>query len=187
MYWGNGSAMAELDKQTNGDAAPVRSIELPIADDAVVIPGAMLAEVLSFEELERVEDAPDWILGTVLWRGRELPVISLALTSDRRAVDGKQAQRASKLAVVYALAACDELRCYAVACSGVPRPVLASELSVRVCSTAGHVDRLFAGQAVRVDGKHAYIPDIDALEKALLEVEGGWSAASASKAQVSSQ
>ena len=156
----------------SGDDAPVRSVLLPLNRDAVVLPSTMLAEVLTWGNLQTVEGAPEWLLGSISWRGRNVPVVSLECAAGQ-VEDGDDLQK-RKLAVVYSLSAQPQLRCYALVCQNVPRPVLASSLSLRPSAGAGAVARAFLAQAVRLDGEPVYIPDIDALEASLLAGADDW-------------
>lgn len=175
--------MTEVDEQLGQTAETVRSIILPLSGDALLLPGAMLAEVLSCGDLKPIDDAPQWLVGSISWRERELPVIDLSGQRDGPSSEGEQ----HKLAVVYALHASAQLRCYGLLCNAVPRPVQASPLSVKASAGSESVERKFEAQAVRVDGERAYIPDIDALESAMLEGAGSWLQFAADGAGVSLQ
>ena len=166
--------MAEVDEHMGRTRESVRSILLPLPGDALLLPGAMLAEVLSFGSLQALEEGPAWLLGAMSWRARELPVVDLAADRGKTRPRASGAPEPHKIAVVYALNTGVHLRCYALLCSAVPRPVLASPLCVRPSGVIENTGRHFEGQAVRVDGEQAYIPDVDALERAMLAGLDSW-------------
>ena len=166
--------MIEIDDQAAGATQILRSVFLPLPGDGLLLPGAMLAEVLTFGSLRAVPDTPPWVIGSMSWRGRELPVVNLAASAGgARRLNGEDT-KPFKRAVVYALNPGVNLRCYALLCSAVPRPVLSSALRVQAASESANTGRMFAALAVRVDGARAYIPDVDALEAAMLHGKDSW-------------
>lgn len=52
------------------------SLLVPLSEDRLIVPRACVAEVVRFIEPERQQGAHDWMLGTVNWNGRALPVVS---------------------------------------------------------------------------------------------------------------
>ena len=159
---------------SDSEASGVRAIVLPAVEGALLLPGAMLAEVIPCESLDVSPEPPVWMLGRTQWRDRRIPVVWFskggAGTDGSTHSAGIPAPRTLKLAVVYALNAQSGFDFYGIACTAVPRPVTASERSVRSSASAGQELWPFLAQAVRVDGEAAFIPDFDALETALGEV-----------------
>ena len=52
------------------------SLLVPLDEDRLIVPRACVAEVVRFSSAERTEGAHDWMIGTVTWNGRPLPVVS---------------------------------------------------------------------------------------------------------------
>lgn len=52
------------------------SLLVPLSEDRLIVPRACVAEVVRFTQPEQQEGAHDWMLGTVIWNGRALPVVS---------------------------------------------------------------------------------------------------------------
>ncbi len=52
------------------------SLLVPLSEDRLIVPRACVAEVVRFSEPEEAEGSHDWMLGTVNWSGRPLPVVS---------------------------------------------------------------------------------------------------------------
>ena len=150
---------------------PVRAMVLPMGGDYAVVPSAMLAEVVTRSTLTVRPDAPGWVRGSITWRTREVPVVSLGRAALERVVEADAGQR--KLAILFALSGTTALPAYAVECDAVPRPVLASEASTRLTSTSSE-GRPFSKLSVRIDGEAAFVPDLDALETAMLEGAQSW-------------
>lgn len=52
------------------------SLLVPLSEDRLIVPRACVAEVVRFSNPEQQEGAHDWMMGTVNWNGRSLPVVS---------------------------------------------------------------------------------------------------------------
>ena len=52
------------------------SLLIPLADDRLIVPRACVVEVVRFSKPDREVGAHNWMLGTVGWNGRQLPVMS---------------------------------------------------------------------------------------------------------------
>jgi chemosensory pili system protein ChpC len=52
------------------------SLLVPLAEDRLIVPRACVAEVVRFSRPEEREGSRDWLLGTITWNGRELPVVA---------------------------------------------------------------------------------------------------------------
>ena len=58
------------------EAEELYSLLVPLSEDRLIVPRACVAEVVRFSEPRVQEGAHNWMLGTVSWNGRELPVVS---------------------------------------------------------------------------------------------------------------
>ena len=56
----------------------IRGVLIQVADARLLLPNATIAEVLSYADPDRVENAPDWLLGRIRWRGWQLPLVSFS-------------------------------------------------------------------------------------------------------------
>ena len=63
----------------------IHSQMLALSGDPLVLPNTAVAEIINYVEPTPVKDAPDWLLGTLDWRGYRIPLLSLeqAGTSSR--------------------------------------------------------------------------------------------------------
>lgn len=52
------------------------SLLVPIADSRLIVPRVCVAEVTGLGQLHLSEHGPDWLIGTVGWKGREVPLVS---------------------------------------------------------------------------------------------------------------
>ena len=52
------------------------SLLVPLVDERLIIPRACVAEVVRYTTPEHREGNQNWMLGTMSWNGRDLPVVS---------------------------------------------------------------------------------------------------------------
>ncbi|HEX6260022.1 MAG TPA: chemotaxis protein CheW, partial [Woeseiaceae bacterium] len=60
----------------NPETEELYSLLVPLAGDRLIVPRACVAEVVRFTKPEQSPGSETWMLGTVNWNGRALPVIS---------------------------------------------------------------------------------------------------------------
>ena len=152
------------------DEDTVRCLALPIVGGQLLVPNALVAEVFAAEDVTPADGGPAWLLGSVTWRGRILPLVCM-----EAAVGGAplEAGRRSKVVVMNAFTASAPLENFAVLVQGIPHQVLATDHTVQLETTANGV-RPFVAADLRVDGEEAFVPDMDAVEKALLDAADHW-------------
>jgi len=154
------------------DENTVRCLALPIVGEQILVPNAVVAEVFAAGAVSPAGDGPQWLLGSLVWRGRVLPLVCMeaALGGTRLEVGAR-----SKIVVMNALSANESLENYAVLVQGIPHQVLATDHTLRL-ETPVNGARPFVAADLQVEGERAFIPDLDAVEKALLDVVDLWRA-----------
>ena len=60
----------------NTQADELYSLLVPLAGERLIVPRACVAEVVRFTAPKQEAGAHSWMLGTVNWNGRDLPVVS---------------------------------------------------------------------------------------------------------------
>jgi chemosensory pili system protein ChpC len=148
----------------------VRCLALPIAGEQLLVPNAVVAEVLAADSVTLADGGPEWLLGNLTWRGSVLPLVCMeaALGGARLEVGAR-----SKVVVINALSGDESLKNYAVLIQGIPHQVLATDHTVAL-DTPVNGARPFVAADLQVEGERAFIPDLDAVEKALLDVADEW-------------
>jgi chemosensory pili system protein ChpC len=58
------------------EADELYSLLVPLAEERLIVPRACVAEVVRFTAPQQEAGAHNWMLGTVNWNGRTLPVVS---------------------------------------------------------------------------------------------------------------
>lgn len=141
----------------------IRGVLIQVADARLLLPNATIAEVLSYAAPEPLEDAPDWLLGRIRWRGWQLPLVSFARFAG---IADEQGGLGSKVIVLKALGGNPKRPYFALLTQGFPRLVTVTEETL---ATQEESDGLPAGvlARVRLNENDAMVPDLAALEQRL--------------------
>jgi chemosensory pili system protein ChpC len=153
----------------NQDSMPsqdIRGVLIQIEGARLLLPNATIAEVLSYADPEPVENAPDWLLGRIRWRGWQLPLVSFARIAGFAEERGGLG---SKVVVLKALGGDAKLPHFALLTQGFPRLVTVSHGAL--VPDAGNNEALPRGVQARVLLKDdaALIPDLESVEVSLHE------------------
>lgn len=98
----------------------IRGVLITVTNGRLLLPNASVAEVITYSEPEAVENAPEWLLGRVRWRGWRLPLLSFSRLAGWSNEDG---HLGAKVAVLKALGGNSKLPFFAVLSQGFPRLV----------------------------------------------------------------
>lgn len=101
----------------------IRGVLITVTHGRLLLPNASVAEVITFSDPEPIENAPDWLLGRVRWRGWRLPLLSFSRLAGWSKEDG---HLGAKVAVLKALGNNPKLPFFAVLSQGFPRLVTVS-------------------------------------------------------------
>lgn len=71
------------------DGPVIRSVLIPLSGMRLLVPNSLVAEVFGYVQPDPIADSPDWLLGSVGWRGVVLPLVSFeAMTGGRMVPPG---------------------------------------------------------------------------------------------------
>ncbi len=108
----------------SGTQTDIRGVLITVNQGRLLLPNASVAEVITFSDPEPVENAPDWLLGRIRWRGWRLPLLSFSRFAGWSQEEG---QLGAKVAVLKALGGNPKLPFFAVLSQGFPRLVTVTE------------------------------------------------------------
>ncbi len=142
------------------------SLLVPLAEDRLIVPRACVAEVVRFSKPTPTRSAASWIIGSVDWNGRALPVVSYegTLGSDVPAPSGR-----TRIVVFYA--SCGQLRTgyFGLLTQGFPQLVRVNSDVLTLESTEGWPEHAPVLCRVRMINEYPMIPDLEKLELMLAE------------------
>lgn len=136
----------------------IRSVLVPITGGDLLLPNATMAEVIAFTEPEPVPEAVDWMLGTILWQGWQVPVISFGQLTER--ARSESTDNAS-LCITKTLINNERMPFIAILSQGKPRLTTVTEENFTEVATEGNP--IGVSGRVEIDGRPAIIPDLDRL------------------------
>jgi chemosensory pili system protein ChpC len=142
----------------------IRCVLVPVGNQRLLLPNATIAEVVTQSKPEPLDDAPDWLLGRIAWRGWRVPLVSFTKLAGAEEGD---AELSVRVAVLKALGGNPALPFIAVLTQGFPRlTTLNAELIIPTHDGSALPPGVRAHVLVRDDV--ALIPDLEWLEAELL-------------------
>lgn len=143
----------------------IRAVLIQTEASRLLLPNATISEVLSYAAPEPVADAPDWLLGTIRWRGWHVPLMAFGRFSGQ---GHETAGLAHKVIVLKALGGEARMPFFALLTRGFPRLVTVSRDRL---STQDEEQVAVHGVRAQVqfNDEPALVPDIDSIEQAIRE------------------
>ncbi len=137
---------------------------VPLAEELLVVPSAVVVEIIRRRDLVRPLRAPAWLLGMLHWHATPIPVLCFEALNGGALSDTGHGGR---IVIMSTLGADAAWRNYAILAQGVPHLLLmtAADVHPDPARMPGSAERM----KVRVHGQDAAIPDLDAIEAALRE------------------
>ncbi len=147
---------------TDSSALDLSALLLPVTGQLLVVPTAVVAEIIKRRELTPPEGAPEWLLGHVKWHQDAVPVLSFEALNGQSLTEQDSG---SRIVIIATLDAQSGQRHYALLTRGVPNLLRLTPDDIQ------QLDGVAPGTAermkVRVHGQAAAIPDLDYIEKSL--------------------
>ena len=153
--------------EANGAALDLSALLLPMTDQLLVVPTAVVAEIIKRRELHRPEDASAWLLGHVKWHQERVPVLSFEALNGQAVAEEDSG---SRIVIIATLDGQSVQRHYALLTRGVPNLLRLTPEDIQ------QADHLMSGIAehmkVTVHGQAAAIPNLDYIERTLVTFTG---------------
>ena len=148
------------------EAPELYSLLVPLSEDRLIVPRACVVEVVRFTKPESEAGAHDWMLGTVNWNGRQLPVVSFegALGKEVPAPTGR-----TRIVVFYASTGQLKTGYFGVLTQGFPQLVRVNKDVLKLDATAGWPESAPVLCRVKMINEYPLIPDLEKLENMLAE------------------
>jgi len=148
-------------------AEELYSLLVPLSEDRLIVPRACVAAVVRFSKAEQQEGAHDWMLGTINWNGRQLPVVSFegAIGKEVPVVTGR-----TRVVVFYASTGQLKTGYFGVLTQGFPQLVRVNRDVLKLEAKDGWPEDAPVLCRVRMINEFPMIPDLEKLE-AMLAIE----------------
>ncbi|MCK8516630.1 chemotaxis protein CheW [Methylonatrum kenyense] len=147
------------------DTSPLRGLLAPMGRCNLLVPGAMVAEVLAYSVPEPA-GGPDWLLGQLFWHGSPLPCIDLECMATGTPAASSSRRRLLVLKRVDSVRHGEFL---VMLVQGSPRLTHVRPDNLEPDPNGLHGTGIAA--AVRLDGGPAVIPDFAAMDRLLNDLQ----------------
>ena len=143
------------------------SLLVPLAGDRLIVPRACVAEVVRFMTPEHEAGSHDWMLGTVNWNGRPLPVVSF-----EGAIGGEVPVATGRTRIVVFYASTGQLKTgyFGILTQGFPQLVRVNKEVLKLEAKEGWPEGAPVLCRVRMINEFPMIPNLEGLE-AMLAME----------------
>ena len=148
----------------SAEADELYSLLVPLSEDRLIVPRACVAEVVRFSQSQKEEGAHDWMLGTVNWNGRPLPVVSFEGALGK-AVPVKTGR--TRVVVFYAVTGQLKTGYFGILTQGFPQLVRVNKDVLKLDSTDNWPESAPVLCRVRMINEFPMIPDLEKLEAML--------------------
>jgi len=148
----------------SAESEELYSLLVPLSEDRLIVPRACVAEVVRFSNADAQEGAHDWMLGTVNWNGRPLPVVSFegAIGKTIPVITGR-----TRVVVFYAITGQLKTGYFGVVTQGFPQLVRVNRDVLKLESKDGWPEDAPVLCRVRMINEFPMIPDLEKLEAML--------------------
>jgi len=150
----------------NAQSPELYSLLVPLSEDRLIVPRACVVEVVRFTKPVSEPGAHSWMLGTVSWNGRDLPLASFegALGKAVPAATGR-----TRIVVFYALTGRLKSGYFGVLTQGFPQLVRVNKDVLQLNTDKGWPESAPVLCRVKMINEFPLIPDLERLEHMLVE------------------
>lgn len=138
----------------------IHTLILPLAQFSLLVPSALVAEVVNVSEVGTLPLAPPWLLGIMNWRARPVPVISFDYLLDTPV---PVATARAKIVIFYPLQGRKPWEFFGLMSNAEPQPRTFQDpeaLSNRVANESPYI-----ATALQLDKYVVGIPELGALKR----------------------
>ena len=145
-----------------GDTQLIKCVILTLRRENVIVPNALVAEIISVKEIEEMENAPGWFLGNMKWRGADVPLLSFEASGGE---ETSKVNLNTQAVVLYAVGKTGEVSEHpylGMVMSGVPHVSRFTREQIKTDDDAQEMHPMVA-QKVRINGASVSILYVDAM------------------------
>jgi chemosensory pili system protein ChpC len=146
----------------------VRGVLLPLQEGQLLLPNAAVCEVVSYRAPSAIEnDKPNWLLGKFSWRNNDIPLVSFETLLGR---DSGTIGHRARVAICNTLNGDETLPYIGILLRSAPHLVRITEEAIAPFPHSDPLNEMVSSHVV-VNGVEALIPDLDALELVLTDIQ----------------
>jgi chemosensory pili system protein ChpC len=152
----------------NEDLLELYGLLVPLADERLIVPRACVAEVLTWQTPQPVEDVPPWYLGDIRWNSRAVPVISFEALCGR---SFPAPNTRTRIAIFVAISNQLGAGYFGLGTQGFPQLIRINPDVVKADPEAQYAERGPVMCQVRMLNESPLIPDLECIEQ-MISVQG---------------
>jgi chemosensory pili system protein ChpC len=144
------------------DLQLIKCVILTLRKENVILPNALVAEIISVKEVVEKENQPGWFLGIMNWRGKDVPLLSFEAAAG---YEVSKVNLNTQAVVIYAVGKDgDDIASpyLGLVMSGVPHVSRFTREQI-VTDKEDQEDHPMVAQKVRINGAKVSILDVDAM------------------------
>jgi chemosensory pili system protein ChpC len=138
------------------------SLLIPLAEDRLIVPRACVAEVVRFTSPVDMPGSEDWMLGSINWNGRQLPVVSFEGTIGK---DIPAATGRTRVVVFHASSGTMRGGFFGVITQGFPQLVRVNREVLKLAAKDDWPEGAPILCRVRMINEYPLIPNLEKLEE----------------------
>lgn len=142
------------------------SLLVPLSEDRLIVPRACVAEVVRYGKPDITEGNQNWMLGSVNWNGRALPVIAFEGTIGK---DIPAATGRTRIVVFYSSTGKIKTGYFGVLTQGFPQLVRVNREVLRLDAKDGWAEGAPVLCRVKMINEYPLIPHLERLEDMIIE------------------
>lgn len=144
----------------------LRCLLITVQGGQIILPNSLVAEVLPYAAPLRIETAPHWVVGAMLWRNLTTPLVSLGRLIFRVAPD---ADLNSRIIIIHSLGTDSKLPHFGLLGTAAPRPLNLQrhEIVLDTQTSGAEVNRPGILSWARYQESPVIIPDLETIEAVL--------------------
>ncbi len=137
------------------------SLLVPLSDDRLIVPRACVAEVVRYTAPTEQPGHEKWMLGTVNWSGRDLPVVSFEGTIGK---DAPVPTGRTRIVVFYSSTGAIKSGHFGILTQGFPQLVRVNREVLKLDATEGWPDGAPVLCRVKMINEYPLVPHLERLE-----------------------
>jgi chemosensory pili system protein ChpC len=139
----------------------IRTLIATLTGGHILVPGSVVAGVISYTDVRTLKDSPDWLMGELGWNDWSLPVISFASMAGY--CEKEEATARNRVLVIKSLSQSTITPYLGILISGIPRMKKVSAGSLTSPKKIKGHPSVF--REVTLGDQSALIPDLDELTR----------------------
>lgn len=143
--------------------SPFTAMYLPLQMDGLLLPDVTVVEILKAAKITSHIKSPEWFVGSIQWRGAELPLIAFESLNGAATI---APENVSRVAIINGSVDHSHLPYYAIVISDTPSlyEIDEGELSICEARPRGRAEAV----SVAINDRVAGVPNIEWVEQHLL-------------------